>query len=70
MSVTGPQTRLWQRAGVAKSRTTGFLPTTFAKSSECMSSGGTRVSIWEMFETWPAVRVWTTGACWPTCGIG
>ena len=35
-----------------------------------MSSGGTRVSIWEMFETWPAVRVWIAGTDWPTWGIG
>ena len=33
-----------------------------------MSSGGTRVSICEIFETSPTVGVWTTGACWPTCG--
>ena len=33
-----------------------------------MSSGGTRVSIWEMSETWPTVSVWTAGAGWPTCG--
>ena len=31
-STTGPQTRLWHSAGVAKVSTTGFLPTTSAKS--------------------------------------
>src|SRR3712207_8232412 len=42
-STTGPQTRLWHSSGVEKVITTGFLPTTSAKSSASSSSaGGTR----------------------------
>src|SRR4051812_6532689 len=69
-STTGPQTRLWQSCGVAKVSTTGFLPTTSAKSSlSSDGAGGTRVSI---LATSPAtsagVSVCTTGAFWPGAG--
>src|ERR1700754_3392476 len=71
-STTGPQTRLWQSCGVANVSTTGFLPTTSAKSSfSSDGAGGTRVSI---FATSPAtsagVSVWITGALSPTPGGG
>src|SRR3954453_6294559 len=71
MSVTGPQTRDWQSCGVENSSATGFLPTTPAKSTACMSLGGTRVSI---LDTSPlavsSVSVWTFGALSPTPGMG
>src|SRR6185436_10186157 len=71
MSVTGPHTRDWHSCGVENSNATGFLPTTSAKSTACMSLGGTRVSI---LETSPladaSVSVWTLGALSPTPGIG
>src|SRR3954469_23523978 len=71
-STTGPQTRLWHSCGVANVSTTGFLPTTSAKSSlSSDGAGGTRVSI---FATLPAtsagVSVWTTGALSPGPGTG
>ena len=69
MSTTGPHTRLWHRAGVANSRTVGFLPTTSAKSSSCMVDGGTRVSIEDRLpETEAFVGVWIFGARSPTSG--
>ena len=47
--------------GVAKTRTTGFLPTTSAKSSLCIVSGGTRVSILLTSPTSSTVGVWING---------
>ena len=70
MSTTGPQTRLWQRAGVAKSSTTGSLPSTSARSSSCIVPGGIRVSISWMLATSSTVGVWTRGACSPARGPG
>src|SRR5882757_4088716 len=71
MSVTGPQTREEHSCGVENSSATGFLPTTLAKSSLCMSLGGERVSI---FDTSPfavsSVSVCTFGALEPIAGIG
>src|SRR5689334_23901034 len=69
-STTGPHTRLWHSCGVANVSTTGFLPTTSAKSSfSSDGAGGIRVSI---FDTSPAtsagVSVWITGALSPTPG--
>jgi hypothetical protein len=71
MSTTGPQTRLWQSAGVANSRTTGFLPTTSAKSLLCIEDGGIRVSIEARSPpTSASVGVWMRGAGSPRPGIG
>ncbi len=68
-STTGPQTRLWQRAGVAKTRTIGFLPRTSAKSTLCIWSGGTRVSIFSRsLPTSAAVSVVIFGGRSPTFG--
>src|SRR3954451_24292359 len=71
MSVTGPHTCDWHSCGVENSSATAFLPTTSAKSAECMSLGGTRVSI---LDTSPladsSVSVCTFGAFSPTPGIG
>ncbi len=47
MSTTGPQTRLWHRAGVANRGSSARLPTTSAKFTSCIESGGVRVSIFE-----------------------
>ena len=70
-SMTGPQTRLWQSASVAKSRTAGLLPTTSAKLTSCIVDGGLRVS---MLARSPfalsTVSVSTTGALSPTSGTG
>src|SRR5215212_9498411 len=71
MSTTGPQTRDWQSCGVANSSATGFLPTTSANESPCMSSGGCRVSIDATSPLADAsVSVCTCGGCSPTSGIG
>jgi hypothetical protein len=62
-STTGPHTRLWHRRGVANTSTTGFLPTTSAKSCSCMVEGGTRVSIDSRSPPASAsVGVWINGA--------
>src|SRR5438105_34115 len=71
-SVTGPHTRLWHSAGVANSSTTGRLCLRAStRSTACMSSGGTRVSI---DLTLPCadvtVGVWTEIALSPGPGRG
>ena len=68
-STTGPQVRLWHSAGVAKTRITGRRPRTFARSTLCMPSGGTRVSILDRSPpTEAAVGVCTRIAGCPTLG--
>jgi hypothetical protein len=71
MSTTGPQTRLWHSAGVAKMSTAGFFPTTSAKSVWCIEEGGMRVSIDARSPpTSASVGVWIRGARSPRAGIG
>src|SRR5882724_9772651 len=68
-STTGPQTRLWQSCGVANTSTIGFLPSTSAKLTSCMSLGGTRVSILERLPaTSVLVGVVIRGGLVPTSG--
>jgi hypothetical protein len=69
MSTTGPQTRLGHSRGLANRIAIGRLPKAEAKSTACMSSGGSRVSIRETSpRTDAAVGVWMGDGRWPTAG--
>ena len=71
MSTTGPQTRLWHSCGVAKVRTTGFLPSDVGEVGPAAGpcAGGTRVSSFAASPpTSVSVGVWTLIALSPTSG--
>ncbi len=56
---------------MANRSTTGFLPSTSAKSASCIDDGGRRVSIEAMFPAASSsVGVWMRGGSSPTVGIG